>query len=479
MLTTQPHASQTSRTILSVPSPAASRWRSQIGTAARWFLAWGVALGLTVSLVAAILRPPTAHLIDLAAYLLAGGAISLVMAVGLHVATRTGRFSGVRARFAVPVVLTAVVIATNVLIVARMMFLAQPDTVLVLTILVFGVVLAVTLATSLAEVTISSLRRLEASARSMAAGDYGVRVPEGDVGDGAEIARVGRWFNQMAARVEEAFDRQRRAEYERHQIVAALSHDLRTPVASIRAMVEAITDGVVSEQETIDRYHRCIGGEVRHLSALIDDLFELARLEALPSGATALRCEVVALGDVISDTLEAMYEQAHAQGVHLSGSIESALPPVTVDVRQIHRVLTNLVQNALAHTRPGGHVALRAARVHDAEHADTQRVVVQVVDDGDGIAAADLPHVFEPSFRGERSRRRDVAAGHLDAHRPESRATGAGLGLAIARGVVEAHGGTIRAESPLSPASAALLAESAAPDELAGSGTCLTVTLPL
>jgi len=377
------------------------------------------------------------------------------------------------------VILTAVVISVNVMIVARLMFLAESDSVLVLAILVFGVVLAVTVSTSLAEATSSALQRLEASARQMAAGEYSVRVPQEDLGGGAEVGRLGRWFNQMAASVEGAFERQRRAERERRQIVAALSHDLRTPLASIRAMIEAITDGVVTEPETVDRYHRTIRGEVRHLSALIEDLFELARLEALPDSGTALRREVVSLEDVISDTLEAMQGQASARGVCLSGGIDGELPPIAVDTRQIHRVLTNLVQNSLRHTRSGGHVAIRASCVRAASDAGRRRIIVRVVDDGNGIADADLPYIFEPTFRGERSRRRDGADGHTADRAGNSSATGAGLGLAIARGLVEAHGGAITAESPLSQASAALLSNGNAHRALMGPGTCLTVSLPL
>ena len=478
MLTTEQRTAQTAPPASRRVAASASRWRGLLGAVGRWIIAWALAFVLTLGLVAAILHPPASHLYALAAYLLAGGAVSLAAAVGLHAVTWTGRFSGVRARFAMPVLLTAVVISVNVMIVARLMFLAEPDSVLVLAMLVFGVVLAVTVSTSLAEATALALQRLEASARKMAAGEYSVRVPEEDHGGGAEVGRLGRWFNQMAASVEGAFERQRRAEQERRQIVAALSHDLRTPLASIRAMIEAITDGVVTEPEMVERYHRTIRGEVRHLSALIDDLFELARLEALPVSGTTLQREVVSLEDIVSDTLEAMQGQASAHGVRLLGEIAGELPPIAVNARQIYRVLTNLVQNSLRYTRSGGHVAICATCVRDASDAGRRHIVVRVVDDGDGIADADLPHIFEPTFRGERSRRRDGANGQTAEKPDDSAATGAGLGLTIARGLVEAHGGTITAESPLSPASAALLSDGDAHGTLVGPGTCLTVSLP-
>jgi signal transduction histidine kinase len=479
VLITQQHIEPSSATTPAGTNSRTERWREPLGAGARWLAAWALAFGLTMGLVAVTLHPPAAHLVALTRYLLAGGTFSLLTAVALHAATRTGRLSGARARFAMPVALTAVVISVNVLIVAQQMFLAQPDTMLVLAILVFGIVLAVSASMSLAEATASALRRLEASARKMAAGEYSVRVPEDDLGGGAEVARLGRWFNQMAMNVEGAFDHQRCAERERRELVAALSHDLRTPLASIRAMIEAITDGVVTEQGTVDRYQRSIRGEVRHLSTLMDDLFELARLEALPDATRGLQREVVALEDVLSDTLEMMREQASTQDICLSGGVEGDLPPIKVDARQIHRVLTNLVQNALCHTRCGGHIAIRAAYVGGTSAESTPHIIVHVVDDGVGIAQHDLPHIFEPTFRGERSRHREAIGGQDVNGMGKSAPTGAGLGLAIARGLVEAHGGTLRAESPLSPASMTLLTDATDSGPVVGPGTCLAFTLPL
>src|SRR6185437_630267 len=150
---------------------------------------------------------------------------------------------------------------------------------------------------------------------------------EDELGGGAELARLGRWFNQMAASVEMAFARQARAERERRQLIAAISHDLRTPLASVRAMSEAISDGVASDAATVARYQRTILAEVRHLSLLIDDLFELSRLEAGAPADLGLRFEAVALEDVISDALEALGEQAHARGVTLTGRVAGELPP--------------------------------------------------------------------------------------------------------------------------------------------------------
>jgi signal transduction histidine kinase len=180
---------------------------------------------------------------------------------------------------------------------------------------------------------------------------------------------------------------------------------------------------VVEDPATQERYLRTAQRDIRSLSLLIDDLFEMAQLDA---GGLTLDRRPNSIGDLISDTIERFSAQAMAQGVRLAGSAQPGVDPVTIDARQIGRVLANLVDNALRHTGPSGTVEVRAALA-------TEGVRVEVSDTGEGIAAEDLDHVFEQFYRGEKSR---------------SRATGgAGLGLAIARGIVEAHRGRIGVES--------------------------------
>src|SRR5262249_34890904 len=144
--------------------------------------------------------------------------------------------------------------------------------------------------------------------------------------------------------VETAFTERQAAEAERRQVIAALSHDLRTPLASIRAMIEALDDGVVTDTGTIRRYQRSIRVEASQLGALMDDLFDLARLE---SGAFHLARECMPIDDLLSDALESVQSQANLRGVHVTGSIDGPLPLISVDTRQMHRVLTNLLHNAL------------------------------------------------------------------------------------------------------------------------------------
>jgi signal transduction histidine kinase len=258
------------------------------------------------------------------------------------------------------------------------------------------------------------------AAQEIAGGDLSARV---SVTGNDEMASLARTFNEMAGQLQAADQKQRELDLLRRNLIAWAGHDLRTPLASIRAIVEALADGVVEDPGTVDRYLHTAQRDIRSLSLLIDDLFELAQLEA---GGLPLEVHPNAISDLLSDTIERFSELAMRQGVALEGSVGPGVDPVNMDAQQIERVLSNLVSNALRHTPPGGTVRIQAAAVAGG-------IRVEIQDSGEGIDAQDLPHIFERFYRGEKSR---------------SRATGgAGLGLAISKGIVEAHGGHIGAES--------------------------------
>lgn len=208
----------------------------------------------------------------------------------------------------------------------------------------------------------------------------------------------------------------REIEEARRQLVAAASHDLRTPLASLRLLVESIDDGVATG-ETRDRYLKEIRTHVSVLSDLIDDLFELSRIEA---GDISWTMRQVELRDLIGDTVAAMRAPAAERGV----TIAAELPPGEVIARanaeKVQRVLFNLIQNAIRHTPADGSVTVRA-------RSAGRGVEVEVADSGEGISDADGERVFEAFYRGDAARGED----------------GAGLGLAISRAIVEAHGGKI------------------------------------
>jgi signal transduction histidine kinase len=250
------------------------------------------------------------------------------------------------------------------------------------------------------------------------------RIGEGatDLGSPAnlpqELARLHAELSRSAARLAEARARERALEGSRRELVAWVSHDLRTPLAGIRALAEALEDGVVDDPVTVARYYATLRVQADRLSELVDDLFELSRAQA---GVLHLQFEKVSLHDLVSDALASAAPIAAAKGVQLDGHIAGPLPEVAASSRELLRVLRNLLENAVRHTPSDGTVTVEAGIDHD-------RAYVTVLDSGGGISTTDLPRVFDVAFRSDPAR---------------TPGEGAGLGLAIARGLVEAHHGDI------------------------------------
>jgi signal transduction histidine kinase len=220
----------------------------------------------------------------------------------------------------------------------------------------------------------------------------------------------------LAARLVMEERARREVEEARRQLVAAASHDLRTPLASLRLLVESIDDGVATG-ETRDRYLREIRTHVDALSGLVDDLFELSRIEA---GEISWTMRQVELGELIGETVAAMRAPAQERGVRIAAELPEGSLLAEANAEKLQRVLFNLIQNAIRHTPADGSVTVRA------RPAD-RGVEIEVDDTGEGIPAGDNERVFEAFYRGDASRGED----------------GAGLGLAISKAIVEAHGGRI------------------------------------
>jgi len=221
-------------------------------------------------------------------------------------------------------------------------------------------------------------------------------------------------------RLLEAAERERALESSRRELVAWVSHDLRTPIAGIRAMVEALDDGVVAEPDEVRRYHLQLITDADRLARLVDDLFELSRIEA---GTLAVSVERVALGELVSDVVASATVMAGTKGVRVDGRLHGRPPDVAGSAPELTRVVRNLLDNAIRHTPPGGTVEVAVCGGDD--HAE-----VSVLDGCGGIPAHDLDRVFDLAYRG-------------DAARTPSATGGAGLGLAIARGLVGAFDGDI------------------------------------
>ena len=276
---------------------------------------------------------------------------------------------------------------------------------------------------------LTSVRRLTAAAQQLGKGDLSQRVA---VSGRDEIGELTSTFNAMAEGLENA-ERQRR------NMVADVAHELRTPLSNIRGYVEAVRDGVLeADAETIESIHR----QTMYLSKLVEDLRLLAETEAADF---QLDLEPGLLAEVVSRSVEAFRPQAQSKGIELAfeaGADRAKLSGrlVSIDRTRIEQVMNNLLQNAVEHTTEGGRIDVSVAE-------SDETVSVTVADTGEGISSEHLPHVFDRLYRADPSRTRSTG--------------GAGLGLTIAKQLIEAHGGTIRVEST------------------EGEGSRFTLTLPL
>ena len=316
--------------------------------------------------------------------------------------------------------LASVLTFFNVWFSAKLMFVSPHDLLLAIVLLIFAGGIAMILGYFFSSTVTERILSLKHAAEKLANGDLQTRVP---VNGRDELSALSITFNQMAEQLQEADQKQRELENMRRDLVAWASHDLQTPLASMRAILEALADGVVDEPDMVKRYLQTAQKDVMSLSALMDDLFQMSQLDA---GGFPLNRAPSSLSDLVSDTLESFSELAYRESVKLEGKVEADVDPVFMDTQAIGRVLNNLISNALRHTSAGGEIRVHAWRTG-------QGVEVSVRDTGEGIHAEDIPHIFESFYRGEKSRNRGTG--------------GAGLGLAIARGVVRAHGGDIRVES--------------------------------
>ncbi|MDQ5852412.1 MAG: HAMP domain-containing histidine kinase [Chloroflexota bacterium] len=349
-----------------------------------------------------------------------GGGVGLLALAGMQPRVLQ-RLGGVRTQLVVMSLLGSLLLLGLMLAGARAMFISEHDLTLLLTMLLFAAQLAVGLSLLWATPVARRIESMRAATADLAAGKLETQLV---VGGRDEIAVLAANFNRMVATLQQAEAAKHALEQARRDLVAAVSHDLRTPLAATHALIEALADGLIDDAATEQRYLRSAQREIKQLSRLVDDLFELAQIDA---GVLRVTLERASLHDLLSDTLSSFQPQAAERGVRLIGEVAGDIDPVLMSPPKLQRVLHNLVSNALRHTPSEGTIMLRAVPQGTV-------VEVEVVDTGEGIAPQDLPHIFEQAFRGERSRRRDAREG----------SPGAGLGLTIARGLVEAHGGMIQ-----------------------------------
>ncbi|MCS0605397.1 HAMP domain-containing histidine kinase [Streptomyces sp. LP11] len=342
----------------------------------------------------------------IALYAFAGAAATGLAGAGV---LRLIRRRSLTASLTVVAAVGVVAMLAGTLAVAWAMFLSPHDLSVVTTVVAMATVVSLATALLLGRWVVARSRELADAARHF--GDGGEFAAPG-VPATAELEELSRQLAATSTRLAESRERERALETSRRELVAWISHDLRTPLAGLRAMAEALEDGVAADP---DRYLRQIRTEVERLDGMVGDLFQLSRIHA---GTLPLSPSRVCLYDLVGDALAGADPLAREHGVRLVGDRVEPLP-VEVDGREMSRVLGNLLVNAIRRTPPDGTVAVAAERTDEG-------VLLTVTDACGGIPEEDLPRVFDTGWRGTHAR---------------TPPAGAGLGLAIVRGIVEAHHG--------------------------------------
>jgi signal transduction histidine kinase len=325
------------------------------------------------------------------------------------------RLRTLRQRFELGVALALGQLLAAVAIGATVMFVSPHDAWMTIAIVLFAAVVATRAAQLLLRGAVRDVRAIGDGLHALERGEREIHI---EASSGKELEELARTANRMIDALSTEERARDTADTARRQVIAAVSHDLRTPLSSLQLLAQALEDDLV-DAATARRYVRTIGANVRTLGTLIDDLFELSCLDA---GDVAWSTAAVDLGELVGEAIELVRPAIEAAGVALSAQLPADLAPAEANADKLRRVLLNLLQNAIHHTPPDGSVAVRAASVDGA-------VEIEVADTGAGIAAPDRAHVFEPFYRG---------GGEAARTQP-----GSGLGLAIARAIVEAHGGRI------------------------------------
>ena len=318
----------------------------------------------------------------------------------------------------ITVVVVASVLASTagVGVIAYRMMATPGDRNVMLTLTPIGALAGFAVALVVARRLVKASRAISASVQGV--GESGVYIPPQQQLP-AELAELSEALTVAYERLAQARSRERALEASRRELVAWVSHDLRTPLAGLRAMAEALEDQVVVDPREVSQYHTQIRREVDRLTLMIDDLFELSRIHA---GALRLSRRMVGLEDLVAEVVASAEPVARSKGVRLTGAAVRGMP-VFIDTAEMGRALRNLVTNAIRHTPSDGVVDVLA-------EMQGGMACVSVSDACGGIPPEDLPRVFDVAFRGESARTPG----------PQE---GAGLGLSIARGIVEAHSGQI------------------------------------
>lgn len=355
-----------------------------------------------------------AHAVALtSAILVPVGLVALLLA---HAAdARRLRMSTLSHRFQLGIGLALGQLLAALMIGAGVMFVSPHDAWTTAGILLFAAVIAARAAQILLRDVVADVGSVSQGLHAVGQGERQVHM---QARSGKELSDLAHSANTMIETLRSEERSRDDADAARRQLIAAVSHDLRTPLTSLQLLAQALDDDLV-DAATARKYVTTMGANVRALGTLVDDLFEFSRLGARDFAWTT---EAVPINGIVAEMLEAIRLEAETRRVALRAEIPGDLRPARANAEQLGRVLANLLTNAIRHTPPDGSVLVRA-------HQRDGSAEIEVSDTGEGIAAADRPRIFEPFYRGGNDTART--------------SSGSGLGLAIARTIVEAHGGRI------------------------------------
>ncbi len=311
----------------------------------------------------------------------------------------------------------------NVFLIARLMFIStEHDLWVVAAAIGFSVVLMMAFSFVVAASIAQRVTLISDAVRALADGGIApnLRLSEAD-----EVAQLAEDVERLSDKLVASERERARLDKERVDLTAAISHDLRTPLASVRAMTEALAEGVVEEESERTRYYSLIQREIERLDRMIGDLFDLAQIDA---GALRLEKRMLPLQEIVAEVVAGMRPQAERSGIDLSFESADALPEIEIDGARCERAVANLVRNAIQHTPSGGQIRAEL-------HRETEWLTLSVRDNGEGFYASQASMVWGRFYRADKSRGRKGSG------------DGAGLGLSIVRGFVEAHGGRVECSS--------------------------------
>jgi len=376
-----------------------------------------IALGaVAIALASLLLRGSIRE--DLALAGLAGLA-ALAAGAGGTLVLLALRRHGLALQAAVVTLTPVAAVAAGALAAEHWMFASEHQLAALTVVLIASGTVAVLVALALGHMLEQGTEQLVSAARRIGAGRFGDPVEEPPT---EELAVLARELEALSAKLDESRRRETALESSRRELVAWVSHDLRTPIARIRALVEALEDGVVSDDETVRSYHGRIRQESNRLGALVDDLFDLSSISA---GTLELELEPTRLADVVSDLVAAFGAVAEQRGVTIEAPVADSDLQVDASMPHLERALGNVIDNAVRLSHPGG-----AVRIEIESEGGWARV--GVTDSCDGIPTDEIERIFEPGYARQAAR---------------TPGSGSGLGLAIARGLIEAQSGDISAEN--------------------------------